>query len=191
MAGILDTDAHVLLGVRSKTEYAQELENGKQVVKKLGMGDRQDDGLVYELNVAADMNLEHQLTISKSRTVAVPVGRVYQPGHADEFARQYAEWLAGGEPPLATADLTALQADLAALSPYQRDWARSQWFARQLPVLNAVRASQIDAVRALIADARAQSAPSSDQVPTEAATEDQTGSQDSRDSRDADTSPAA
>jgi AAA domain-containing protein len=153
VAGILDADAHVLIGVRSKVEFAQELENGRVVVKKLGMADRQDDTLGYELNVTADMNMEHQLTISKSRTVAVPVGRTFQPGHAEDFARVYGEWLAGGEPPLTTEAMFALKAELGALDQYQTLWARAEWNERSLPPLMSVRESQLADVKALIADA--------------------------------------
>jgi hypothetical protein len=102
VTGILSAAAHVIICVRSKIEYAAEEveQNGrkKQVVKKLGMAPQQDSTLEYELNLAVDLDIEHRLSVSKSRTTAVPVGRSFAPGHARDLAKLYAEWLASGEP---------------------------------------------------------------------------------------------
>lgn len=97
---ILGVPAHVLLGVRSKMAYAVEQSaNGKQQVQKIGLAPQQDDNLVYEVNIALDIDLEHRITCTKSRTPAVPVGRMYPAGHETKAAEDYADWLAGGIPP--------------------------------------------------------------------------------------------
>lgn len=100
--GILSSAAHVIICVRSKMEYTQEevVENGrkKQVVRKLGMAPQQDGTLEYELNLACEMDMDHKINVSKSRTRAVPVGTAFTAGHAGDLARDYGAWLESGEP---------------------------------------------------------------------------------------------
>lgn len=97
---ILAMPCHVLLGVRSKMAYIVGQDaKGKQDVQKLGLAPQQDDNLVYEVNIALDIDLEHRITCTKSRTPAVPVGRMYPAGHETKAAEDYADWLAGGIPP--------------------------------------------------------------------------------------------
>jgi AAA domain len=155
ITGVLSSRAHVILCVRSKVEYAQEQQGNRTVVKKLGMAARQDDGLGYEMNVCLEMNMEHQLTVSKSRSVAVPVGRVYEPGHAADFAHVYKDWLAGGEPPITGEQEEALKAALGAMDPLAAEWGRQQWPLRHFPPLHALRQSQLQDVYAFIEEAKA------------------------------------
>jgi energy-coupling factor transporter ATP-binding protein EcfA2 len=111
---ILEADCHVICCVRSKMAHAQETNAaGKQQVVKLGMAPEQDDDFEYEVNVSIEIDMQHALQIGKSRTNAVPVGRVFSAGHAEEFANIYKEWLAGGEP---VADRTAVDAMIAELN---------------------------------------------------------------------------
>lgn len=103
---ILAVPAHMIVTVRSKMEYTVA-ENGKQV-SRVGMAPVQDDGLVYEMNVALDVDMEHRLTVTKSRTPAVPVGRMYPAGHERKAADDYAAWLAGGVPPASRDDVNRI-----------------------------------------------------------------------------------
>lgn len=96
---LLSVNAHLLLCVRSKMEYLIEGGRTNQTVTKLGMAPIQDDTLVYEVNIALDIDLEHRITVTKSRTPAVPVGRMYPAGLERKAAEDYAGWLAGGVPP--------------------------------------------------------------------------------------------
>jgi hypothetical protein len=98
---LLSVDAHLLLCVRSKMEYLIEGGRSNQTVTKLGMAPIQDDTLVYEVNIALDLDVEHRITVTKSRTPAVPVGRMYPAGLERKAAEDYAGWLAGGVPPAA------------------------------------------------------------------------------------------
>lgn len=95
---VLEADAHVICCVRSKMAHTQEERNGKQVVVKLGMAPEQDDDFEYEVNVSIEMDMQHSMQVGKSRTAAVPVGRVYHAGHAADFATTYRDWLKAGEP---------------------------------------------------------------------------------------------
>lgn len=93
----LSAPCHMVLCVRSKVKHTQEQdERGKHVVRKLGVGTIQDDTLEYEVNVAFDLSLDHTLTVAKSRTTALPVGRTYRPAQVEAMASTYAEWLASG-----------------------------------------------------------------------------------------------
>lgn len=97
---VLAMPCHVLLCVRSKMDYlVTQNERGKQEVAKVGLAPMQDETLVYEMNVALDIDLEHRITVTKSRTPAVPVGRMYPAGMEGKAADDYAAWLAGGVPP--------------------------------------------------------------------------------------------
>lgn len=130
VAGILDTKAHVILCGRAKIDHVQELENGKHVVKKLGMATIQDDTLEYELNVACEIDMEHRLTVAKSRCTTVPVGRTFAPGHAEDFADLYRDWLAGGEPPAEQAKVDALVTAMNDLPAEQRKACKQEFVAK-------------------------------------------------------------
>lgn len=107
---VLGMNAHVILGVRSKMDYLIEGGKGNQTVTKVGLAPMQDDNLVYEMNVAVDIDMGHDITVTKSRTPAVPVGRRYPAGYEKKMAADYAEWLAGGVPPAARDDVDRLVA---------------------------------------------------------------------------------
>lgn len=105
---LLGVNAHLLLCVRSKMEYLIEGGRTNQTVTKLGMAPIQDDTLVYEVNIALDIDLEHRITVTKSRTPAVPVGRMYPAGLERKAAEDYAGWLAGGVPPASRDEVDAI-----------------------------------------------------------------------------------
>lgn len=142
--GILSTAAHVIICVRSKIEHVQELDSrtGKQVVRKLGMAPQQDGTLEYELNLSAELDIDHRLTISKSRTTAVPVGKMYAPGHARDLAAEYRDWLAGGEPFADLTDRAALDQDIRALSDRAKAALRDAWTQNGLPRPDLLTVSQ-------------------------------------------------
>jgi hypothetical protein len=97
---VLSMPCHVILCVRSKMDYLVTQDSSKkQEITKVGLAPIQDEDLVYEMNVAMDIDLEHRITVTKSRTAAVPVGRMYPAGMEGKAADDYAEWLSGGAPP--------------------------------------------------------------------------------------------
>lgn len=126
---ILRSQAHFIGCARSKIDYTQEAVNGRQVVRKVGMAIVQDDDLEYELNVSVDIDMDHSLTIAKSRTTAVPVGRVFKAGHAEDFATAYRDWLAGGEPPADRATVEALIARMNDLPGPKRSACKQEFVA--------------------------------------------------------------
>lgn len=111
---ILSCDAHVILCARMVQENVQEKneQTGKIEVRKLGMKVQQDSDLEYEVNVGVEIDMNHIIRVTKSRTRAVPVGTEYIAGHAERFAGEYRDWLAGGEPAATKEQTDALVAVL-------------------------------------------------------------------------------
>jgi hypothetical protein len=71
---ILQSPLHIILTMRSKTEYS--VEGGR--VHKLGMAPIIRDGFEYELSIALDLGQNHQVTVSKDRTGLFD-GKVFIP----------------------------------------------------------------------------------------------------------------
>lgn len=151
--GILSAGCHVVVCVRAAIEHVQELDSrtGKQVVKKLGMAPKQDKDLEYELNLACEISIEHKISVSKSRTTAVPVGREFAPGHARDLGKVYAAWLESGEP-FADIEIRA-QIDTArrGLSKEQKQDLWQAWQAQGLPSdLSLLTVSQAAVAQSLL-----------------------------------------
>lgn len=123
---ILETDAHTIVCCRSKMEHVQEQgTDGKWKVRKIGMKAVQDDNLEFEVNIALEVDMQHVLAISKSRTAVIPVGRTFQPAHAGDFASEYRDWLKGGEPVAKKEDTDELAAMLNTITdPAERHKAK-------------------------------------------------------------------
>ncbi len=95
---MLGVDCHLIVTMRAKTEYVIQEVNGKQVPKKIGMAPIQRDGVEYEFDVVADMDLENNFVVSKSRCKALSGAVIPKPG--SEVADVLMRWLnEGGSPP--------------------------------------------------------------------------------------------
>ncbi len=65
---LLQSKCHIIATMRSKMEYSQEKDsNGKTVIRKIGLAPVQRAGTEYEFTVVCDMDVEHNLSVSKSR----------------------------------------------------------------------------------------------------------------------------
>ncbi len=86
---------HLIVTLRSKQDYAQEKDEktGKTVIRKLGMAPIQRDGLEYEFDVFADMTLDNEMIVQKSRCSALAGQVIAKPGAS--VATTLKEWLAG------------------------------------------------------------------------------------------------
>lgn len=154
---LLGAQCHVIVCVRSKVEYAQmedENRRGKQKVVKMGMSPQQDGDLEYEMNIAAEIDMEHAIAISKSRTTEIPVNRTYAPGAAAELGAAYADWLTGGVE-IETLSREALQTRLGTLSQPVAQRVAMLWQERNLPPLQELNPPQILRVVGLIDQAQA------------------------------------
>lgn len=97
VAAMLNAPCHVIATMRSKTEYVQDKEGDRTVIRKLGMAPVQRDGIEYEFTVTADLDLDHLLTVSKTRCSPL-AGKGYRAGHATELGTTLRDWLNGAEP---------------------------------------------------------------------------------------------
>ncbi len=95
---ILQSNCHIIATMRAKTEYAIEEDNrGKKVPRKIGLAPVQRDGLEYEFDVVADMDVDNNMIVSKTRCPALH-GQVYaKPG--ENVAKILVDWLSDGEKP--------------------------------------------------------------------------------------------
>jgi hypothetical protein len=97
---MLSCRSHLIATIRSKMEYVLEKDDkGKSSVRKVGLAPIQRDGLDYEFTVVGDMNLSHELIVSKSRCSAVGVGDIIdKPG--EKLAKTLRDWLSSGAAPV-------------------------------------------------------------------------------------------
>ena len=92
---LLQSKCHIIATLRSKMEHIQTTENGKTVVKKVGMNPIQRDGMEYEMTVFMDIDLSHLASASKDRTGLFD-GQVFKPNR--EMGRKLLAWLESGVP---------------------------------------------------------------------------------------------
>lgn len=94
---LLATPLHLLVTMRSKTEYVLERdERGKMSPRKVGLAPIQRDGMEYEFDVVAEMDMQNTLTVTKTRIGALNGKVVPYPGEA--LAKTLRAWLDDGEP---------------------------------------------------------------------------------------------
>lgn len=149
---VLATPAHMILCVRSKMDYLVEVgSNGKQLVTKVGMAPIQEETLVYEMNVALDIDLEHRITVTKSRTPACPVGRMYPAGHENKAAEDYARWLAGGVPPASRDDVDRIVAGFGQVPDAEDRKRVKQEFVQRFGMPQSLTADQVPDAEAWLA----------------------------------------
>lgn len=91
---ILAAKAHMLVTMRSKTEWVLEQDNrGKQVPRKVGLQPVQRPGMEYEFTIVGEISQDHDLVISKSRISAIADAVINKPGA--ETAQTLRDWLSG------------------------------------------------------------------------------------------------
>lgn len=91
---ILRCDCHLIATMRSKTEYVIESDDkGRKVPRKIGLAPVQRDGIEYEFDIVADIDLEHNMLIQKTRCRALDGAVFHKPG--PEVAQIIMSWLHG------------------------------------------------------------------------------------------------
>lgn len=65
---ILQSPSHIIGTIRSKQDYILTEKNGKQVPEKIGLKGIIREGTDYEFALVFDVNMKHQVTVSKDRT---------------------------------------------------------------------------------------------------------------------------
>jgi hypothetical protein len=98
MDTLLQAKCHVVATMRSKMEYVLEKDErtGKNVPRKVGLAPVMRQGVEYEFTLIGDLDLEHRLTITKSRCSAL-ADVVVPAGRASEAASKFLDWLSAGE----------------------------------------------------------------------------------------------
>jgi len=78
---ILTYPGHVIVTMRSKTEYVVEKnERGKSEPRKIGLAPRFKDGMEYEFDIVGEMDDANVMRITKSRCVALSGKSISRPG---------------------------------------------------------------------------------------------------------------
>jgi hypothetical protein len=88
--------AHLIVTLRAKMEYIMEEDSrGKKTPRKIGMAPVQRDGMEYEFDVVGDMDVDHNLVVSKTRCSDLD-GQIYHKP-SREPAETLLAWLNAGE----------------------------------------------------------------------------------------------
>lgn len=91
---MLQSSAHIIATMRSKTEYVIEDVGGKQVPKKIGMAPIQRPGMEYEFTIVGELDQNHNIVITKSRCDAMTDAVENKPGAG--FWKPLVDWLNSG-----------------------------------------------------------------------------------------------
>lgn len=93
---LLAFPGHIICTLRVKTDWVEgENTRGKKQMLKVGTKAEQREGLEYEFDVVASMDLSNELTVVKSRCPALSGEIVMRPGR--DFAETFKAWLEDGE----------------------------------------------------------------------------------------------
>jgi hypothetical protein len=93
---ILASPLHIIATMRSKMDYVQEKDSeGRTKVRKLGMAPVQRSGTEYEFTMVADMDVDHNIVVSKSRCEIMD-GKVAKKPDV-RFWMPFVVWLNSGE----------------------------------------------------------------------------------------------
>lgn len=156
---ILGLDMHVIVTMRSKmeyvlTEYAGKDGKTRSKPEKVGMAPVQRAGVEYEFQIVGDMDLEHRITVSKSRC-DVLADRIVQPDRESEAAAEFLTWLDDGEPVASHAEAEAIVAALNEI-PDAHERAKAKcMFVEFFGMPDTLRASQVEEASAWIVEQRA------------------------------------
>ena len=90
---ILAYPGHVVVTMRTKMDYEQVVnEQGKKEIRKIGLQPVQRDGLEYEFDIVADVNMEHELMVAKTRCADI-ADKVFRKHEAEKFVATVIKWL--------------------------------------------------------------------------------------------------
>lgn len=142
---ILGSKCHVIVTLRTKTEYVVEKNSdGKSVPRKIGLAPVFRDGIEYEFTVTGELDQEHTLSITKTRCAELDGAVIRKPGA--QLAGTLLAWLNSGASVVDTsaADIAEIEAaaghaELVALNP-RLGASYPEGHARRAEVLAAYKA---------------------------------------------------
>lgn len=103
---ILHSNAHVICTMRAKEKYVMEEDDrGRSKPKKIGMEAIQRDGMGFEFDMFADMDIDHNMIITKTR-IGLDGDVINKPGK--ELAKRLLDFLSSGvaQEPVVTDQVT-------------------------------------------------------------------------------------
>lgn len=108
---ILASKCHIIVTLRSKTEYVVESVGGRTTVRKVGLQPIQREGMEYEFTVCGDVSSDHDLMITKTRFTFLKDAVIREAG--EDLGKQLAKWLEDGDevPPYRAAITPAASID--------------------------------------------------------------------------------
>lgn len=93
---MLSSSAHIIATLRAKTEWVLEDDGrGKKVPRKIGLAWVQRDGLEYEFTIVGDIDLDHNLVVSKTRWSKLAGAVISKPN--GDLGREILAWLNEGD----------------------------------------------------------------------------------------------
>ncbi len=116
---VLAFPGHVIVTMRTKTAYVMEKDErtGKTAPHKVGLAPIQRDGIEYEFDIVADIDLDHTMSITKTRLEALvePSHIFKKPGR--DFTNIVMEWADSGvavprSVPVLQAEIKALEREI-------------------------------------------------------------------------------
>jgi len=153
LEAIMGSRMHVLVTMRSKTEFAQEKnEHGKTVVVKLGLAPEIRDGTEFAFDVVVSLDNAHVARITKTRCSALDNYCETKPG--EDLGAVIGSWLGTGVRP----EREELEEAALALMPMREHEAFRTWLAKRPP---------LDKIREQIAKRQPQSPRTPDQEESE------------------------
>lgn len=142
---ILQSNMHVIVTMRAKTEYVMETnERGKSVPRKIGMAPVQRDGMEYEFDVVADMDLDNNMIVSKSRCKDLNGLVVPKPGK--NVADTLLNWLTDGAPIDAPDAAPAPESPASSPKPPQTTTEPTKPALPSLPTINEAQRKRLFAI---------------------------------------------
>jgi hypothetical protein len=85
---------HLIVTMRSKTDYVIEEINGRKIPRKVGLAPVQREGLEYEFDLVAEIDCEHKMIVTKSRCSKLADGVWNKPD--TKPATIFRDWLSDG-----------------------------------------------------------------------------------------------
>lgn len=94
---MIGSSIHIIATIRAKTDYVQEKnEQGRTVIRKVGLQPVQRDGLEYEFDVVGDLTQDNDLIIGKTRCPDLS-GKAFNR-NGKQVAAILSAWLSDGAP---------------------------------------------------------------------------------------------
>lgn len=127
---------HIIVTMRSKTEYVIEQVNGKNTPRKVGMAPVQRADIEYEFDVYGEMTIENTLVVQKSRCSELSGAVIEKPG--PEVAAILDAWLAGDPAP----DRTYTLNEIYKVGTQQSTWTAATFYDTASAILDGVKVTK-------------------------------------------------